>query len=97
IAAEVRDVQRQGRPEADVRRQRREEEGPESARLRTSLIKLRRLRQHGAQASSAKPRTMSNGALIFSKSRIESMPRHTTTTLAPQKKRKQPSCGAVMP
>ena len=34
VAAEVRDVQRQRRPEADVAGERREEEAPELARLR---------------------------------------------------------------
>ncbi len=51
VAAEVGDVQRQRRPEADVGRQGREEEGPELARLRPAGRELRGLRQHRPEAA----------------------------------------------
>ena len=40
---------------------------------------------------------MSSGALMLSSTRIDSMPRWMTTMLIAQKKRKQPSCGRLMP
>ena len=85
IAAEVGDVQRQRRPEADVGRQGREEErsqnwpcfgppGGELRRLREHRPEAARLRSRPRPAS-ARPRTISSGALMFSRMRIDSIPR----------------------
>src|SRR5437762_8527301 len=50
-----------------------------------------------AQASKASPNAMSSGALMLSSSRIDSIPRQTTTMFSSQNARKHASCGAVIP
>jgi len=50
-----------------------------------------------AHASSAAPMSRSNGALMLSSTRTDSMPRQAMKRLSPQKPRKQTNCGRLMP
>src|SRR5262245_25860037 len=50
-----------------------------------------------AHANSKSPNPISSGALMFSSSRIDSIPRQTTTMLSSQNARKHAACGTEIP
>src|SRR5689334_9182445 len=50
-----------------------------------------------AQYSSSNPSAISSGALMFSRMRIELIPRQITATLISQKIRNETNCGIVIP
>ena len=83
VTGEVGNVERQRGPEADHRGRAREEKRPELAGLSPPASNFDGWLRIGpnpsasraAQASSASPRAIKSGALMFSRKRIESMPR----------------------